>query len=76
MSGQQLLPLIEQFNQIMDRVVELVEETKAEVKQLPSVSLEESPRKMQEIFDLCHTSVDTLKKAIATAEEIDDTIGR
>jgi hypothetical protein len=70
-----LLDQIEEFQGTMDKVVELVEETKALAGQVPDVSLSEAPVKIKAIFDLCADGVKNLQDAIGQAEEIQKLLG-
>lgn len=70
-----LLDLVEQFQQLMNQVVDLAEETKAEVQQLPEVGMREASAKINTIFDLCDHGSTNFKKASELAEEIKRTLG-
>lgn len=70
-----LIDQIEEFQATMDKVLELIEETKALAGQIPDMSIGEAPAKMQVIFDLCADGVKSLQDAIAEAEDIQRTLG-
>lgn len=70
-----LLDQIEEFQANMNKVVELVEESKVLASQIPDLSLSEAPGKIKEIFELCADGVKFLNEAIAQAEEIQKTLG-
>jgi hypothetical protein len=71
-----LFAQIEEFQATMDKVVELVDETKALAGQLENVSVGEAPAKMKVIFDLCADGIKSLNNAIGQAEDIQKTLGR
>jgi hypothetical protein len=69
-----LISQIEEFQATMDKVVELVEETKALSGQIPDLSISESPAKIKVIFELCADGIKILNEAIAQAENIQKTL--
>ncbi len=71
-----LLDQIEEFQSTMNKVVELVEETKILAGQLPDTPPVDTPAKMKAIFELCSESIKKLNNAIGQAEDIDQLVGR
>jgi hypothetical protein len=71
-----LLNQIEEFQATMDKVMELVEDTKALAGKIPDTSISESPALMKTIFDMCAEGIKTLNDAIGEAEDIQKTLGR
>ena len=66
---------IEDFQTTMDKVMELVEETKTLAGQIGSMSIDEAPAKMSVILDLCADGIKTLQDATSQAEDIQKTVG-
>ncbi|MFB2936784.1 hypothetical protein ACE1B6_16150 [Aerosakkonemataceae cyanobacterium BLCC-F154] len=71
-----LIDQIEEFQATMDKVMELVEETKASAGKIPDTSISESPALMKAIFDMCADGIKALNDAIGQAEDIQQTLGR
>ncbi len=71
-----LIDQIEDFQATMNKVVELVEDTKGLAGQIPDTSIAEASAKMKVIFELCEAGIQTLKNAIDQAEDIQQTLGR
>jgi len=70
-----LLDQVEEFQASMNKVLELVEETKGLAGQISDVSLAEAPGKMRAIFDLCAEAITGLQNATSQAEDIQRTLG-
>lgn len=74
-----MMPLIDQiedFQATMNKVVQLVEETKGLAGQIPDTSIGEAPAKMKVIFELCEEGIKMLNNGIAQAEDIQQSLGR
>jgi hypothetical protein len=69
-----LLDQIEEFQATMNKVMELVEETKALAGKIPDTSISESPALMRTIFDMCADGIKNLDDAIGQAEDIQKTL--
>ncbi|MDB9494915.1 hypothetical protein PN441_13780 [Spirulina major CS-329] len=67
---------VAEFQATMDRITDMVEESRALAGQIPELSISESPAKVRIIFEMCEDSVSELKKAINQAEGIQQTLGR
>jgi len=65
-----LYDLIEEFNEIMNKVVQITEEAKAQVKQIPDVSIADGASKVKTIEEICSSGKAELDKAMDIAEEI------
>jgi hypothetical protein len=62
--------LIEEFNDVMKKVVELTEEAKAQVQQMPGVSIGDGSAKVKTIEEICSNGKSELDKAMDIAEDI------
>lgn len=70
-----LIDQVEEFQVTMNKVLELVEETKGLAAQIPNMSISEAPAKMRTIFDLCADAVTGLQNAASQAEDIQRMLG-
>lgn len=71
-----LLDQIEDFQATMDKVLELVEETKVLAGQIiEDTPPRELPAKMKIIFEFCSDGIKKLNEAIGQAEDIQKTVG-
>ncbi|CAD0232195.1 hypothetical protein [Planktothrix agardhii] len=70
-----LLDQIEDFQATMDKVLELVEETKVLAGQIEDTPPRELPAKMKIIFEFCSDGINKLNQAIGEAEDIQKTVG-
>lgn len=70
-----LLELIEEFQQLMNQIMDLTEETNAEVKQMTDLAIPELPAQINAILDLCAEGSSNFQKASALAEEIRRILG-
>jgi hypothetical protein len=62
--------LIEEFNDVMKKIVDLTEEAKAQVQQIPNVSIGDGAAKVKTIEEICGNGKAELDKAMDVAEEI------
>jgi hypothetical protein len=70
-----LLEQIEDFQATMDKVLELVEETKALAGQIEDTPPRDLPAKMKIIFEFCSDGINKLNEAVGQAEDIHKTVG-
>ncbi|MFB2918556.1 MULTISPECIES: hypothetical protein [Aerosakkonema] len=65
-----LIEQIEEFQTTMNKVMELVEETKDLAAQIENFSIGEAREKMKVILDLCADGIKNLQDATSQAEDI------
>lgn len=70
-----LLDEIDDFQATMNKVLELVEETKALAGQIEDTPPRELPAKMKIIYEYCSEGIKILNNAIGQAEDIQKTVG-
>jgi len=61
---------IEEFNETMKKIVDLVEEAKARLKNIPDVALSEASAKVKAIDEICSSAKKQLDEAADIAEDI------
>ncbi|MTJ19958.1 hypothetical protein FJR06_00835 [Dolichospermum sp. UHCC 0352] len=71
----QVIPLVEQFQQLIDKMNRLMEDAKTLSGELPDTGLSEVPAKMKTIFELCEEGRSCLNESVSTAEVIQKLLG-